>query len=144
MPTTDAPIDRLISRLDTVRERGEGRWLARCPAHDDRTPSLSVRETGDGTVLIHCWAGCAAADVVAAAGLELADLFPDRGDDRAPLRPRERWIPRDVLAAVAGEALVVAIAADDLAIGGRLEGGDRERLRAASLRLRAAAREVGA
>src|SRR5205085_10933037 len=35
-----------------------GRWTARCPAHDDRHPSLSIRETTDGKVLVYCHAGC--------------------------------------------------------------------------------------
>lgn len=51
--------------------------MAKCPAHDDKSPSLSVRETEDGRVLIHCHAGCGASDVLAAIGLTLADLFPE-------------------------------------------------------------------
>jgi len=56
------------------------RWTAQCPAHDDREPSLSIREAevgreGDRGVLLHCHAGCGKADVVAALGLELADLY---------------------------------------------------------------------
>jgi DNA primase len=39
--------------------------MARCPAHDDRTPSLSIREV-EGKVLIHCHAGCSQRDVIAA------------------------------------------------------------------------------
>ena len=35
-----------------------GSWMARCPAHDDRTPSLSIRDAGDGKVLVRCHAGC--------------------------------------------------------------------------------------
>lgn len=41
------------------------RWMARCPAHDDRTPSLSIKEH-NGRIWLHCFAGCAYADVVAA------------------------------------------------------------------------------
>lgn len=137
--------DALLGRLDRVRETGPDRWLACCPAHDDATPSLSIRETDDGRVLVHCFAGCAAADVVSAAGLELADLFPDRpGDHRQrPTRPGERWIPRDVLRAVADEAFLVIIAAEDVAQGRPLTEADRDRLGVAHARLRAAAREVG-
>ena len=40
-------------------------WLARCPAHSDRTPSLSITHGHAGKVLVHCFAGCAQADVVA-------------------------------------------------------------------------------
>lgn len=58
------------------KRSGKG-WIARCPAHDDKHPSLSITEVDDGKVLINCHAGCHAADVVAAIGLELKDLFPE-------------------------------------------------------------------
>lgn len=73
----------LLARLDGVRQAGDGRWRAFCPAHQPgphragRTCSLSVAEGREGA-LIHCHAGCSAAEVVAAAGLHLADLFPSR------------------------------------------------------------------
>jgi hypothetical protein len=45
--------------------RRSGRtWLARCPAHDDRRPSLAIRDGGDGHVLVHCHAGCEQRDVI--------------------------------------------------------------------------------
>jgi hypothetical protein len=62
------PITKLLDRLDGLKERGPDAWLAKCPAHDDRNPSLSIRETSDGTVLLKCWTGCTAAEVVAAVG----------------------------------------------------------------------------
>lgn len=71
-----SPADLLIPQLDAVRRTGDGRWIARCPAHYDRHPSLSVRETADGTLLLHCWAGCPAADVMAAPGSSSATYSP--------------------------------------------------------------------
>jgi putative DNA primase/helicase len=41
-----------------------GAWIARCPAHDDRNPSLSIRDAADGTVLVHCHAGCEQTKVI--------------------------------------------------------------------------------
>lgn len=41
-------------------------WMARCPAHDDSTPSLSIRETRDGKLLVHCHAGCEQTAVIVA------------------------------------------------------------------------------
>ena len=67
----------LIERLRKVRRNGEKRWKASCPAHEDRDPSLAVQETDDGLVLIKCFAVCGAADVMAAVGLSLSDLFPN-------------------------------------------------------------------
>ena len=68
--------EELVSRLERVKRSGTG-WTARCPAHDDRTPSLSIDEGDDGRLLLKCHAGCATEAVVAALGLTLADLSPD-------------------------------------------------------------------
>ena len=71
------PTGLLLSRLDRVRRCGKG-WIARCPAHEDKTASLSVSAGADDRVLLHCFAGCSSAEVVHALGLELGDLFVRR------------------------------------------------------------------
>lgn len=53
----------VFGHLRGVRRMGSG-WLARCPAHDDREPSLSVGEGHGGRLLLHCFAGCRFTDVV--------------------------------------------------------------------------------
>ncbi len=73
----------LLARLEGVRQVGPDRWAARCPAHEDRSPSLSIRATDDGKTLLHCFVGCAPDDILAAVGLAWKDLYPDR--DRAAL-----------------------------------------------------------
>jgi hypothetical protein len=65
-----------LTRLDSVRPRGTGRWVARCPVHQDTSPSLSIGE-GVGRILIHCFASCEPTDIVAALSLTMADLFSD-------------------------------------------------------------------
>jgi hypothetical protein len=69
------PIDRVLGRLEHVRCSGAG-WMAKCPHHDDRQASLSVKEAEDGKVLVFCHAGCAHTDVVMRLGLSPVDLFP--------------------------------------------------------------------
>src|SRR6266404_2701849 len=69
-----APVENLVLRL-SARRSGKG-WLAKCPAHDDRKPSLSINEGADGCVLIKCHAGCSTNDVLAELGLTKKDLFP--------------------------------------------------------------------
>lgn len=64
-----------LGRLQGVRGAGRN-YRARCPAHDDRNPSLSVREGNDGRILLKCHAGCETAAVVGALGLSLGDLMP--------------------------------------------------------------------
>jgi len=80
-------IETLLSRLDKVRKSGDG-YTARCPAHEDRMASLSLKETND-RVLLHCFAGCSPADVLGAVGMGLGDLFKERLE-RQPISKRER------------------------------------------------------
>ena len=69
------PIETVREALEGVRKSGSG-WSAKCPAHEDRAPSLSISEGDDGRVLLFCHAGCPFAAIVRAAGLEEGDLFP--------------------------------------------------------------------
>ena len=97
-----------------VRKTGDGRWIARCPAHQDRGPSLSLRELPDGRLLLHCFAGCPVADVLGAVGLEFGALFPDAPREHHAPRERLPFDPLTVLKAMAHEALVVALIAEDM------------------------------
>jgi 5S rRNA maturation endonuclease (ribonuclease M5) len=67
------PVENLVERLKAKRS-GNG-WIAKCPAHDDRKPSLCIDEGSDGRALIKCQAGCPTANVLAALGLRAGDLF---------------------------------------------------------------------
>jgi hypothetical protein len=59
---------------------GSGKWTALCPAHEDRTPSLSIGTGKAGEVLLKCFSrDCTAQLIAAAVGVELRDLFPDNG-----------------------------------------------------------------
>jgi hypothetical protein len=82
------PITKVLERLSKVKQRKPDQWMACCPAHDDRDPSLSIKEAHDGKVLLHCWSGCTADDIVAAIGLELSDLFEE--SDYTPKAPRAK------------------------------------------------------
>lgn len=136
----------ILDRLEGIRQAGDGRWMAKCPAHEDRSPSLSIRETSDGTVLIRCFAGCGAADVVAAVGLALADLFPEKLADhrKKPARDfRHVHAAREALKCLTSESLVLLIAARALAEGKALDEADQARLEEAVEKI-ARAREVAA
>lgn len=77
---TNAPPD-VVGRLSGIRSRGNG-YQALCPAHPDQQASLSIDTGEDGRVLLHCFAGCTAEQIVSALGLTLADLFPRNGHGR--------------------------------------------------------------
>ena len=72
------PIDIVLSRLRRVRSARRRSFMAECPAHPDRVPSLSITEGRDGRVLLNCFAGCDTSAVLAAIGLSFSDLFVRR------------------------------------------------------------------
>jgi hypothetical protein len=71
-------IEGFLNRLEAVKPNGPDRWQARCPAHDDRTPSLSIGLGDDERILVTCFAGCTTDEVVGALGLSLVHLFSER------------------------------------------------------------------
>jgi hypothetical protein len=79
-------VSDVLSRLDGVRPTRRG-WSARCPAHPDRLPSLSIAPRADGGVLLHCFAGCSYREILRARGLEPAS---------APAGPQQRARHQDV------------------------------------------------
>jgi hypothetical protein len=85
-------IELLLERLEAVRPAGHERWKARCPAHPDKNPSLSIRETPEGRILIHCFSGCVAADVLDAVGLSFADVQPKIEHRLAPVKREPRSV----------------------------------------------------
>jgi DNA primase len=66
-------VQDVLDRLEKVTG-SKGKWMACCPAHQDKSPSLAVTEADD-RVLVHCFSGCDTQDVTAAIGLNVADLF---------------------------------------------------------------------
>src|SRR3712207_5857688 len=76
------PVRLLLERLEHVETRN-GSYRALCPAHDDREPSLSVSEGGDGRALIKCFAGCAPEKITSSLGLHMSDLFDRRNGGTA-------------------------------------------------------------
>jgi hypothetical protein len=82
-----APIDRVLTKLPDAKRSGNG-WTARCPAHEDRHPSLSVGVGREGRVLLRCHAGCPLEAVLAALGLSARDLFLPNHDACNPANDR--------------------------------------------------------
>ena len=75
-----------IANLLNARPTGPGRYQAKCPAHADRTPSLSIRQGDAGRTLIHCYAGCSTEAVLRAGRLSISDLFAGPPPSPALLR----------------------------------------------------------
>jgi hypothetical protein len=84
--TSAAASAELIAQHFGARAAGTGRWIARCPVHPDKSPSLSIAAGRDGRVLVRCWVGCDLAAVLKSAGLSMSSLFPSG----APPTPEQR------------------------------------------------------
>lgn len=103
---------KVIDQLAGVKQTSAGRWMARCPAHEDRSPSFSVREMDDGRVLLHCFAGCANEEILAVLGLKFSDLF-DRPIAHHLAPVGGGFSARELLVLNAHEATVAALLAFD-------------------------------
>jgi hypothetical protein len=124
----------LLDRLNGLKQTGPNRWVARCPAHEDRSPSLSIREVDDGRVLVRCFAGCGAIDVLESLGLNWAALFPEGGHQTAP--PSQSQIPaRDLLAILDHEITVAVFILDDVVNQRTVKPSQLHRLIEASARV---------
>ena len=133
------PVEGILSRLQKVKGKN-GSWTACCPAHNDKGPSLAIREADDGRVLLHCFAGCEVNSVVTALGMDMTDLFPPDNKRRDyPLEGKPRRKPAfyasDLIRILAFEALVVSICASDMRRGKALSDEDNERLKVAQQRI---------
>jgi hypothetical protein len=136
-------VDTILSRLEGVRQTGAGRWIAKCPAHGDKNPSLAVRELDDGRVLLHCFSGCSAEEVLDAVGMTFSDLYPEKSDGHCRHPERRPWPASDVLRCISFDALVVANCAATMAGGVALSEADQIRLVLAAEHLQEAATLAG-
>lgn len=126
-----SPMEILMNRLENVKRTGNGRFIARCPAHGDKHPSLAIRETDDGVILLHCFAGCDVGSVVGALGMGVSDLYPknEAANRKAEKRP---FNASDLLILASWESLLASIIACDISKG---KLNDKYRLLVAAGRL---------
>jgi hypothetical protein len=118
--------DQLLSRLERVRRTGPGRWMALCPTHKDRSPSLAIREN-DGRTLVHCFAGCGVEEVLNAVSLDFDALYPERALSHHKAPERKPWRIGDVVRALEHELGIACIALGDVERGRPVSDSDRVR-----------------
>lgn len=110
-----ADIEKLLSRLMGVRQSRPNQWIARCPAHEDRSPSLAIKESSAGLILIKCFAGCESEDILGALGLQFSDLFPERLPDTPHPKVSISLSPREIIEVIDHELAVAALILADIA-----------------------------
>lgn len=113
-----APIEQLLSRLDGVQKVKANGWKSRCPSHNGDGKSLAITFNDDGRILIHCFAHeCEPGDILAAVGMSVGDLFPDRLPERQYAPMRHAMPAIDVLRVMKHEMTRVHIILSDIANG---------------------------
>lgn len=132
--------EEFLARCQRVKRTGPGRWLACCPAHEDHTPSMNVKEMADGKVLAICRAGCPTQAILEATGLPWSVLFS--GDDARHFRREVKaaFPAADVLRALAFESLVICIITSDLKAKKEIKPEEWDRLALAYQRIDGARR----
>jgi hypothetical protein len=142
-------LEVLLNRLSKVRSRRNNTWTACCPSHEDKNPSLAVKVSEDGRILVHCFGGCSVEEVLEAVGLTFLDLYPeelikhtDTEQARKPIKPA--FFASDLLRIVHFEALVVLITAFDIDKGRMPSEDTRQRMRVAFERIDEAVRYANA
>lgn len=129
-------IDDFLSRLRGVRSRGNGNFMACCPAHEDKSPSLSVTQS-DGRILMTCFAGCPAESVLSSIGLKFDDLFPDaqKRQSESTRTVKRRIQPADALRVLSYEMTLAMMCMFEMRKGNRLSANHEQLLEAACERL---------
>jgi RecA/RadA recombinase len=88
-------LHEVSSKLQGVRFSGPDKLTARCPAHDDKSSSLSLGNGNKG-IVINCFAGCKAEDVLDALALKWSDVMPDREIVKVGPKTEKVWQIKDV------------------------------------------------
>lgn len=128
--------EAILSRLDRVKPVGRGRWRAQCPAHESKSgASLAITELDDGRVLLHDFGGCSVDEVLAALGLKLEDLFPERPQSDSVRRERRPWTVSQGLDVLDYETNLICVAALNIGNGAALKPQDCERVLVARERI---------
>ena len=80
-------LEEFLEKLEDVKQvKNSGEYIAKCPAHDGRVPSMIVKQgrtsKGKDVLLVHCMAGCRTEDIVKVLGLQKSDMYiePEEGE----------------------------------------------------------------
>lgn len=121
-------VDKLLNNLQKVKRTGDGKWLACCPSHQDRTASLAITDNGDGRILINCFAGCDTYSILRSVGLDWADVMPEKSVSNYEKPVRSVIYATDALNIIRFESQVILAIAYDIKKRGMIDTEMIERL----------------
>lgn len=106
-------VSNFLNKLNKVQGRGRDSWVACCPSHDDKNPSLKVDIKND-KILIKCWSGCSTEDILGSVGMDFDDIFPDKAIYHRSSGDRPTLSSSDALRIIKYEAMIIYMMGVDL------------------------------
>lgn len=137
-------LQQILSKLQKVKHNGNGAYMACCPSHDDRSPSLSIKDNGDGRIMMKCFAGCETIDILQSIGLDWDDVMPAKPEKPVHvIKPKQHSIyADDALQIIRNEAQIIVMAAMDIIKGVDIKEPEMNRIKTAMKRINAALEAV--
>lgn len=128
-------LESVLNRFDQVKKVGSEQYSCRCPAHNDKTNSLGIKQDGD-KILLNCFAGCNVKSILDAVGLRWRDIMPN--DNEMDTQIKKTFNPYAVLKMLRDEVLLVGLCSADIRRGKPLSDVDHNRLMFAISNIRSA------
>ena len=119
-------IEDLLNKFDGVRESGSGQYSCRCPAHEDSSNSLGIKQGEGDRILLNCFAGCDTKHILDAIGLTWKDILPD--NKITTQIKTSGFNPYSVLKMIRDEVLIIGLASADIRNGKSLNDKEHGRL----------------
>ena len=119
-------IEDVLNRFDGVRETGGGQYSCRCPAHEDKSNSLGIKQGDGDRIMMNCFAGCQTQDVLSAVGLSFKDILPTNDYNKEV--KEKGFNPYSVLKMIRDEVLIIGLASVDIKKGKALDDKEHGRL----------------
>ena len=114
-----------MNHFDGVRETGNGQYSCRCPAHEDKSASLGIKDGEEGRILLNCFAGCDVKSILDSVGLDWKDILPD---NQLYQVEKHKFNPFAVLKMIRDEVLIIGLASADIRKGKPLNDVEHDRL----------------
>ena len=119
-------VTNFLNRLHKVKSSGRDSWMACCPAHEDKNPSMKIDIKND-KILIKCWTGCSVEDILGAVGMDFSDILPDKPLYHRSSGTSPMLSSADALRIVKYEAAIIMMYGQDLIAGKTVSEEDRQR-----------------
>ena len=114
-----------MNHFDGVRETGNGQYSCRCPAHEDKSASLGIKQGDGDRILLNCFAGCDVKSILDSVGLDWKDIM---NEEKLYQAEKHKFNPFAVLKMIRDEVLIIGLASADIRKGKPLNDEDHDRL----------------